>query len=231
MADLALRDVLKRVKYLFIALGDIENGAGGWRSSRDDAFGLVMSYERVIAAHAAWSLSGRSITLIPSGGRTNLPGESQHNDPTISSVAKRELQELGVYDQYIIEEPRAYNTLEQIRFCAELALDRGWWHVAELGMLAPSWQIPRIRALIDSLSRTEADSPLESMLPLKNMSLIPMERVLIELDPSRWTPFFRDLEGSPEMRELRNREQRGVTQLLTGYPEPYRGLGDPLDAS
>jgi hypothetical protein len=236
-ADKVLLAKVKKLRYLFIFTGDIakttENELG-WRSLRGvekDKTGGSPSYERVLAGVALWRMNPE-LVLVPSGGATNLlvpsvgAGDLGATDesPTIASVVSLELQSLGVPLPSIVEEPKAFNTQQQVRECADLAELLGW-KPEEIGILAPIFQIPRITAMIANMDHTHP-------FHVGTTTLISMERVLASEDAEKWNAYFKDLYARPEMVATLIGEAIGTGQLWAGhspkYPRPFSGFKDPL---
>lgn len=219
---------------VFIFLGDICRtseadrdfyGEEKWRSTRgleQDKTGPVFSFERIRAAALIHRVTSECI-LVPSGGPTNFAG--QESSPTLSSVARFELEQLGVCPKQILEEPTARNTQEQIDACGAIAKSNKW-SPRRIGIVAPGWQFPRICAMI---MHSRGDGRYFS---LAEITLLSMERILSERD-SGWDARFVKWYETAQAREMFAKEALGTAQLLSGhqpkYPNPFRGFADPLD--
>ena len=233
MADQNLHNLLTTLRGIFIFTADIvptdepAYKGVGWRSGRGleaDKTGPVFSYERVLAAAALYRMNPQ-LVLVPSGGKTNVDGVGE--SPPISSIVSVELQMLGVPATSIIEEPKAFNTWEQVEHCSALARKAGW-SLDDCAILAPLWQMGRIAEMLTHGSSVRDVNPFDvGVTPL-----ISMERTLAAEDPGKWNEYFMELYAAAAFKVTLAREAMGTGQLLTGhqpmYPNPFRGFPDPL---
>lgn len=196
----------------------------GWRSGRgleEDKTGPVFSYERVLAAAALYRMNP-SLTIVPSGGYTNVEG--RQSSP-IATIVAFELEQLGVPRSAIIEEKQAFTTQEQLANCSAIVREKEW-SADRVAILAPCWQFGRISAMMAQMKNIEP-------FTISLTHFISMERALAAED-LRWNNRFAEWYATPEAREMFAKETLGAGQLWTGhqpkYPNPFRGFIDPLAA-
>lgn len=188
-----------------------------------DIGGACPSYERVLAAHAAWKINP-DLKIVISGGRSNVPGTEVAG--TTARLFGLELEALGLPRHNIVEEGDAFNSLDNISACARIAKQFGWAGY-EIGIISMGWHLTRVEASINHWSGG-------NISPLSNgtISYLSAERLLIGDDP-KWVEYFRKLDATPQMQARRAGESRGIEQILTGLSleygqRPYRGFEDPL---
>ena len=232
MKDEALVHKVMGLKAVFIFGGDIMPAEDpsylgiGWRSLRGlvkDKTGSMPSFERVQAAAALYRINP-SLVLIPSGGASNVSGQTD-NGPTIAAVMKAELIAEGVPEAQIIEEQQSFVTRDHFTYCPQIARAHGWAS-HEVGVLSMFFHFGRITGGLSALG-TEAEPFM-----LGQTALLSAERILAADDES-WNERFAALYASPEMAQTLVGEALGTGQLWTGhspkYPNPFKGFGDPLD--
>jgi hypothetical protein len=183
----------KCLSALFIFGGDItraeDPGGLGYRSLtrfERDKTGPMPSYERVLAGAALYKINPKLI-LIPSAGKSNLPGVAD-DAPSIASVMAAELRAQGVPAESIIEERGSYVTQEHFTNCSAIARERGW-KGGEIGILTVFWHFGRIAAM---MMRIQAEKRMRiEPLALGETRLISVERVLASVDEETWKELFR----------------------------------------
>jgi hypothetical protein len=237
MPDEALTNCVKGLSAVFIFGGDIKRaenpnhlGGLGYRSLRDlegDKTGPMPSYVRVLAAAALYRINPK-LVLIPSAGKSNLPGVPE-NAPSIAKVMAAELRAEGAPAASIIEEESTFETQEHFINCSAIAREHGW-HGTEIGILTVFWHFGRIGAM---MMRIQAGNSLRiEPLSLGKTRFISVERALASEDEERWKTYFTQLYNNSEMIKTLAKEATGSGQLLTGhapaYGKPYRGFRDPL---
>lgn len=227
MRDAVLINRVSALSAVFIFGGDIkpaENpehlGGLGYRSLRSferDKTGPMPSYERVLAGAALCRINPK-LVLIPSAGRSNLPGVAE-NAPSIAEVMAAELQAQGVPAASIIEERESYVTQDHFTNCSAIARQRGW-KTAEIGILTLFWHFARITAM---MMRIEAEKRVQiDPLALGETRLISVERVLASVDEEKWKEYFTELYTDPDMIKTLASEAAGCGQLSAGHAPKYR---------
>ena len=119
---------------------------GSWRTTNfdeaGDEYGELGDRLRVIAASYLYKESPH-LKLIVSGGRGQLA--EIPDCPTLSVVLKKELIELDISSENIIEENSAYNTYQQLK--NSLAVVRKL-NLSEAGIISNEYHLPRIKAFL-----------------------------------------------------------------------------------
>jgi hypothetical protein len=183
MSDAALTNSVRGLSAVFIFGGDIKSaedpnhlGGLGYRSLRDlegDKTGPMPSYVRVLAGAALFRINPK-LVLIPSAGKSNLPGAAERAPP-IAKVMAAELRAEGVPAASIIEEDGSFESQEHFINCSAIAREHGW-HRTEIGILTVFWHFGRIAAM---MMRIQAGISLRiEPLALGETRFISVERVL-----------------------------------------------------
>lgn len=177
-----------------------ENGV--WRTTRfnekGDTFGALGDRLRVEAAALLYQENPDAV-LIASGGKGQLKDNS--DAPTISSVIKKELIELGVPAARIIEEDVSGNTWQQLQQLKALIQQRSARSVL---IISNEWHLPRVKAMI------EKDSAIEIL------QCVSAEEILIERDAARWKSFIAMAYQSDDIRKRIELEMKGVEDIRKG---------------
>lgn len=240
MADQVLEARVRALRYLIIMGGDlisvqvkpqierprIDLNVRSMDWTESDVGGACPSYERVLAAHAAWKLNPELI-IIAAGGRSNV--KNTEITATTAEVLHAELEALGVPENKIVKEGESFNSLEDLEKCDAFLGELGV-RSFQIGILSMGWHLIRTKTTIDCWPENRK---FLSCLSGPGVAHLSAERLLVGDDPERWIQYFKDLDQTPEMIRRRLGESLGVEQILTGYnskygPRPYNGFGDPL---
>ncbi len=230
--DQPLVNCVKNLKALFILGGDIvpakdPNHLGlGWRSlvgTEKDKTDAMPSFERVLAGAAAYRINPK-LTLVPSGGESNLPGQTGKS-PAISTIMAAELRAAGVPAANIVEEPQSFVTRDHFVYCPEIAKAHGWGP-SDIGISSIFFHFGRITGGLAAVGKSAEP------FVLGVTRLLSSERLLANEDET-WNARFKELYASADMIPTLVGEAMGTGQLWTGhspkFPHPFRGFRDPLE--
>lgn len=159
---------------------------------------------RVVAGSCLWTENQASV-IVALGGEGQLaqvPGV-----PTLAKVMKRELIELGVPEEKIIEEKNSGTTYRQLQALMKIAEDVS---AKEITIVSNRYHLPRIRAMVEF-------APLAKDAAGKfKINFISAEEVLIEKKPEEWKAVIEKAYASTEMEELIKKEESGTLQIREG---------------
>src|SRR3989344_2166646 len=187
--------------------GIVKNSGGLWYSpdftSGIALYGAPGSMERVVSASFLWKENPDS-TIVVLGGKgqmKNIP-----DAPTLAEVISRELLELGVLKENIIEEKESGTTYQQLLALAKIVKE----NLAEkITIVSNRYHLPRVEAMVRYVSELQEFSSL-------NIVFQSAEDVLIKYDLGVWKESVDNVYASPEMAELTEKEKKGIQQIRNG---------------
>lgn len=190
---------------IFIVLGGglFKEPNGSWRTTdfndAGDEYGILGDRLRVVAA-SYLSKEGPNLKLIVSGGRGQLI--EIPDCPTLSTVLRKELTELGVNAENIVEENTAHNTYQQLK--NSLALVQKL-HFSRVGIISNEYHLPRVAVFLEHIQA-----------PNIHIELVSAEKILIESAPEDWKQPIENAYASEVMKKRIALEQKGVRDLKEG---------------
>jgi uncharacterized SAM-binding protein YcdF (DUF218 family) len=195
-------------KAIIVLGGSLWKDKNIWRTINvgqgEDESGFINDRWRVIAAYYLWQ-QDTEFLIVTSGGKgqlTNVPGA-----PTVSSVIKRELEEMGVPGEAILEEDNSGNTYEQLKVLPTLARTN---KIGKLIVISNEWHLSRIKAMLErSPGLAEAWSSIQ-------LELIAAEEILLRSNPNTWSNKVLKARESPEMKKRLALEEKGVQDIYSG---------------
>ena len=122
--------------------------------------------------------------------------------PTVSSVIKKELIELGVPSSEVLEENKSGSTYEElIRLKKYLAKNK----YKEVIIISNKYHLPRIKTMISYLPKIKI---------LKNkVKLVSAENILIKYGEARWKKLIATAYKSSLMKKRVRLEQKGIRDI------------------
>lgn len=175
---------------------------GNWRTTNfteRDEYGSLGDRIRVIAA-SYLSKDNPNLKLLVSGGKGQLTEIS--DCPTLAVVLRRELIELGVNPQNILEENTGYSTYGQLKNSSAIIHKLNF---SRVGIISNEYHLPRIAAFLEHIP-----------YPNYHIELISAEKILIERAPEKWKKYIEDAYASEEMKRRIALEQKGIQDLKDG---------------
>ncbi len=194
----------KKYDAVFILGGSLIKDNGVWRTCRfdeGDNFGVLGDVARVAAGNILFKkeITDRIIAL---GGKGQYKDNADF--PTITSVIKKELVQLGVPPNQI-EENLSDGTYGQLKTILEIANQRNWIKVA---IISNEYHLPRISAMIKYAP---------NIGDLNNLAdLISAEKILIDNDRTKWQKEIKEIYESAGMQRRIAIEQKGIQDIKTG---------------
>ena len=188
--------------------GGLWKDGNTWRTidlgEGEDKYGTINDRWRVEAAYELWK-NNPDFLIIASGGKGQL--KETLGAPTISSVIKKELSELGVPPLKVLEENKSGTTYEQLKALPNFARLQ---KIGELKLLSNGWHLPRIKAML------ECAPDLKDLFRDFHVELISAEAVLLTERPEYWQKRIEEAKRHPGMKNRLAIEEKGVKQIIGG---------------
>jgi len=185
---------------------DIRNDKGIWHTndikmSDSDCTPEIVSFRVVAAAHVE-KANPEAIFFVQGG----WGGWQNPSRPSIASVMKRELQELGVPAEKILMDEKSEKTFSQLCILQNFV---SLQPVDAVTVLSNVWHLPRIAAL---LKHTRELDILRTYHP----TLIGAEDVLLAADLAKWNDKVAMAQNHSAMQKIIAAEAMGVKQIQDG---------------
>lgn len=194
----------KKLEAIIVLGGWLTNEPKGkWRTmnfNEIDDEGL-MSGDRVrVVATSYLYRKNPNLKVIVSGsqGRLNHVADC----PTLSMVLKKELIELGVRSENIIEEPNSSGTYQQLKNSFAIIQKL---NLTKVGIISNEYHLPRIEAFLEHVPHSNIQT-----------GLISAEKIAVENDPKFWKKEIQNAYASDDMKKRVALEQKGVKDLKEG---------------
>ena len=138
------------------------------------------------------------------GGDKNIQGV---NHPLISNILKRELEELGVKNNDIIQESKSINTYSQLQELMNIIRENNVEHV---DIISSAYHLPRIKAMIENIQE------FREFFNKNNLNLLSAENICIKYDEEKWQEIINNAYSSESMKKIRQHEDMGIKDLIDG---------------
>jgi hypothetical protein len=185
--------------------GLAQDKTGKWHTlgpeDAGDKFGVSFDRWRVIAGAHLWK-GDKTQTVVASGGRGQYADSKDVHTP--SSVLRRELIDLGVAPERIIEEDQSGNTFAQLTNIIPIVKN-----FSLINFVSNEWHLPRIRAMIDHVEDL-------AFLRTPSVNLISAEEVLLQSDVKQWEYIIERARNSHGIQKRIELEEKGVKQIREG---------------
>lgn len=184
--------------------GSIWKGSDGkWQTNGldgpGDQFGLTLDKFRVVAGGYLARVSTKVIIA--------MGGEAEGERPSIASVIKTELMEMGVPAERIIEETKSTTTYQQLKNLVSIARERG---LKQASFISNEWHLPRIQAMVEC-------APDLTFLRKKLWTYyLSAESILLEYELTKWESVVLEARHDSRMTERLVMERRGEEQIRSG---------------
>jgi hypothetical protein len=208
-----MRKSFKKQKNLIVVPGGglVRNEDGSWRTGSyadpGDIFGLTGSRLRVVATSIIFFDQPASL-IIASGGKGQY--KNIKDAPTLAAVAKKELIELGVPPDAVIEESQSGTTFEGLvgllKFINQKDFER-------LMIVSNGWHLPRIKVFIENCGELLA---LKVLVDGGRLEFVNADAVLIERKPEDWQSVIETAVASQALKNRLAIEKRGVEDIKSG---------------
>ena len=157
---------------------------------------------RVLAGSILYKKSPRLI--IASGGRNKF--YKSIGSPNVSSVMRRELIDLKVRKQDIVESPRPKNTYQEIESLKTLVKTKG---IESISIISNRYHLPRIKALIRC-------GPGEKLHQLTKIAFISAESVIMKYGTKKLKDTIKRAYEMKSMRDKVKLEIKGLREIRNG---------------
>lgn len=204
-----MNNIVNEKTAIVILGGGLKKDANGrWRTTNydepGDNFGVSGDRLRVVAAGYLYKNNPKQI-IIASGGKGQL--KDIPDAPTVSEVLKKELMELGVPEEIIIEEKKSGNTYQQLQEIKKIIKDKG---LKNISLLSNEWHLPRIKEMIETMPE------LKEIFNLTKVEFLSAEKICLEYDKEAWQETIEQAYKSEGLKERIEREQKGVQDIKEG---------------
>jgi len=199
----------RKQKAIFLLGGGLKKDAdGNWRTTNydepGDNFGVSGDRLRVVAATYLYKNDPEQI-IIASGGKGQL--KDIPDAPTVSQVIKKELIELGIPEDKIIEENNSGNTYDQLREAKRLAKETNF---NKIGFLSNKWHLPRIKVMLESFVE------LKEIYNLAEVDFKDAEDTVLQYDRGTWQDIIESAFKSEGLKKRIELEEKGIMDIKTG---------------
>lgn len=181
---------------------------GKWRTTnfdeKGDNFGASGDRLRVIAGSYLYKDNPEKL-IIASGGKGQL--KDIPDAPTVASVIKKELIELDVPADKILEENNSGNTYQQLQ---EMKKNIQKKALKNITVISNKWHLPRIKAMI------KIDPDLKKIFGAGNLKILSTEEICLTYKPKVWQPIIKAAYESEDIKKRIKLEQEGVKQIKEG---------------
>ena len=203
----------KSGKVAIVVLGGaIKKTKNGWRTTnfdeKGDNFGVCGDRLRILATSVIYNLLNNcdeDLFIIVSGGKGQYLNFTK-NSPFLSKIIKKELVEIGIPSDLIIEDRNSNNTYKQLRESAKILKKR---KIRNVLIVSNRYHLPRIKSFIES------DIELKKIFS-KKYSLESAEDILIASDPKKWKSYISKVYNSKDMKKRVSFENEGIKQIKSG---------------
>lgn len=181
---------------------------GEWHSTGfnepGDNFGVTGDKIRVIASSFLYHDNPEQF-IIACGGRGQL--SKIEGSVPVAAVLKKELTELGVPEEKILEENESGNTFEQLRELKRVAEEM---RLEKISIISNRYHLPRIEAMMEFFPE------LKGLIESVKVEFVEAESVAIEHNREKWEEIIKTAYESEEMGKRISSEQKGVEDIKEG---------------
>lgn len=185
----------------------IKDKDNNWRTTtfneNDDSISLGDRL-RVVAGSFLYK-NDRNQFLIASGGKGKL--KDVPNIFNVSAIIKKELIELGVPANKIIEENKSNNTYEQLQELKKIIKNK---RLNQIIIISNGYHLPRLEAMIN------IDIELKKLFKEAVIKLKSAEEVVLKYDPEKWRDIINNAYSSQAMKKRIKLEEKGVRDINIG---------------
>jgi len=184
---------------------------GKWRTAKfnekGDNFGVQGDYLRTIAGSYLYKAKPNSI-LIASGGWGQLKDIPEA--PTLATILKSELIELGVPAGKILTEEKSGATYQQLSELQKIAVKKG---IKNIIIISNRYHLPRLRAMIEYGPGLNI---FKRMFDGSDIKLKSAEDILIKYKPEKWEKIINKAYKSKDIIARIELEKKGIEQIKKG---------------
>ncbi len=175
---------------------------GAWRTRNysEGKEGSAGDRLRVLAGYYLYNKSKNSLIIV-SGGKgiyKKIP-----DFPPVSSIMKKELVQLGLPKNKLLEENKSNSTYQELLWLKRFISQKKHGKVK---IISNSYHLRRIKAL--------ASLPNINLLP--KIKIISAEKILIKYGSDSWKNKIESAYASPKMKQRIALERRGIKHLKSG---------------
>lgn len=190
------------ISLIFILGGGlIKNKSNKWQT-RNYSEGAGGERMRVLAGYYLYNHAGGGL-IIASGGK----GKKLHEPTTvtISSVIKKELAELGIPKQKIIEDNKSVSTFEQLKTLKNFTSNNKY---GEITIISNKYHLPRINTIIAYIPELKF---------LRNrIRIVSAESIVLKYAGREWKDKIEAAYQTSGMKKRIKMEKMGVKDIKNG---------------
>jgi len=195
----------KKEKKLIIILGGVViNTRGKWHTcglNEGDKFGVTGDRLRVLAGFFMFK-KDKNCFLIASGGEVK-------KGISVPGIVKKELVDLGVPEEVIIEEDKSYNTFQQLKNVQDYIKKK---KLGKVLFITNGWHIPRVKEIIKMASELDE---LKKGIKKGMVKILKAEKIVIDNDKS-WEEKIKKAHRSLGTKKRIALEKKGVREIRKG---------------
>jgi len=200
--------MLNKQAIVVLGGGLIKDKNGVWRTCNfndpGDKDGITGDRLRVVGANFLYQDDPENIVISAS-----YKGKFINDDgyPPIAEVLAKELIELGVPEDKIIEEKKSNNTYENL---IEVGKILGELNINSIRIVTNRWHAGRVKAML------EYNQKINNLYKNVQVEVIEGETVAIEHDPEAWKKIVEEAYSSKAMAKRMELENIGIKQIKNG---------------
>lgn len=196
--------MVKKTNLIIIFGGGMKkNKDGTWQTrnyNQENRHGSSGDRLRVLAGYYLYNDSTNSL-IVASGGKGTYKNIS--DAPPVSSVLKKELVELGIPKNKIIEENKSDSTYQELLWLKKFLTKEKY---GEVKIISNKYHLPRIKIMAN----------LPSINLAGKIKIISAEEILIKYDPKKWQKIIKLAYAHPKMKKRIALEKIGIKTLKSG---------------
>ena len=198
--------------YIVILGGGLKKDKNDWRTTNfdeNDNFGVLGDRLRIVAGkylYARASKNNPDVFIIVLGGKGQL--KNTKDAPAVAEVLKKELTELGVPPESILEESNSGNTFEQLLALNKIVAEKD---LRSIMLVSNRYHLPRVKTMIEFFPNRLKS--LSVMLAAKNLKFISAEKVCILHYKDKWYKKIKEVYASEGMKKRMQLEKQGIKDI------------------
>lgn len=181
---------------------------GKWHSTDidgiDERWGAPGGYLRVLAASYLYKDNPNQYVVACSGKGWDI---TEKNRPLLCEVIKRELIDLGVSAEYIIEDKISNKTFEQLNMLQKVIKGKD---VNQLIIISNIYHLPRVQAMIENIPELKE---LKELFKINDLKLEAAEDIIMENNSQDWQEKIEFAYKSERMQKIIKSEREGVNDI------------------
>lgn len=194
--------------------GNLKKNKRGWRTTNFDEEENFTGFGDRLRVVAGWYLYNKvnkdrsDVFIMASGGKGKL--RSIKGAPAEAKILKKELAELGVPPESIVEESNSGNTFEQLVALNKIICDE---KISSIVLVSNKYHLPRIKAMVEYYPELRM---ARRLMRSGKLRLTSAETVCLRHDPKKWRNVIRRGYALSHIKKIIRLEKQGVIDLKKG---------------